>query len=96
MPFVKFFSVLLMFLFLVSQSSVVMVFAETGESVAASALADAEGVVALAYQAMLSAERAGVNVSSLLIRLNEAGQFLVQGHDAYRVGDFDGAVLLPT
>jgi len=93
MPDVKFSLIALTLLFLVSRFFAVGTFAEASEGVAALVLADAEGVVASAYQAVLEAEEAGANVSSLLVRLNEAGKFLVQGRDAYKVGDFDDAVL---
>jgi len=67
-------------------------FAETGEDAVVSALAGAEASVVSAYQGVLEAERAGANVSVLLVRLNEAGGFLSQARMAYKAGDFDGAV----
>lgn len=89
---VKFSLVSMLFLVLASQFFVVAVVAEAREDVVASALTDTEEVLASAYQAVLEAEEAGANVSSLLVQLNEAGGLLAQGHMAYRLGDFDEAV----
>jgi len=61
--------------------------------VAASAIGQAEGVVASAYEAVLEAEQAGANVSGLLVRLNEAGELLARAQVAFRLGDFDEAVV---
>jgi len=84
--------VLFTFLVLASQSYAIAVVAEAREDVVASALIDAEGVVASAYQTVLNAEEAGANVSSLLARLNEAEGFLAQGRVAHTQGDFDEAL----
>jgi len=61
------------------------------EDVAASAIEEAEGVMASSYRAVLEAEGAGANVSGLLARMNEAGELLAQAQVSYRLGDFDGA-----
>jgi len=63
----------------------------SSESVAASAVNQAEQALASAYEAVLEAERTGVNVSGLLARLNEAGELLARAHVSYGLGDFDGA-----
>jgi len=83
--------VLLMFLVLASQFFISETFAEASKDVAASALTDAEGVVASAYQAVLKAEEAGANISGLLVQLNEAGGFLARARMAYDFGDFEEA-----
>jgi len=61
--------------------------------VATLAINQAEDVVASAYEAVLGAEQAGANVSSLIVQLNDAGEFLAEAHVAYRLGDFDGAIV---
>jgi len=65
--------------------------ASSNEDMAISTINRAEEVVALAYEGVLEAERAGAGVSGLLARLNEAGDLLAQAHVLYRLGDFDGA-----
>ena len=67
-------------------------FAEVSQDQAASALANAEASVTSSYQAVLKAEESGANVSSLLVRLNDAGWFLARAHLAYDSGDFDSAL----
>jgi len=74
-----------------SQSFVPVTVAESSEDEATSALATAEGAVVSAYQAVSGAEEAGANVSGLLVRLNEAGEFLARARMAYRVDDFESA-----
>src|SRR4030042_446432 len=85
--------ILLIFVFAVSSLSLVATVSGFSESEATLASNDADGAVALAYTATLKAKNAGANVSDLLTRLDEAGEFLAQAHMAYRSGDFDGAIL---
>src|SRR4030042_530294 len=85
--------ILLIFVFAVSSLSLVATVSGLSESEATLAANDADGTVASAYTATLKAEKAGANVSDLLTRLDEAGEFLAQAHMAYRSGDFDGAIL---
>ena len=92
MSVLKFSSVLLVFLGLVSQLSMPIVLAQSSEVEAASALAASENAVFSAYQAVSEASEAGANVSSLLVRLNEAGWFLSRAQIAFRSGDFDSAL----
>ena len=92
MSSLRFSLVLFVFLVLASQFFVVAVKADISEDAAASALTDAEEVVASAYQAVLKAEEAGANASSLLVKLNQAGSYLAQGRVAYNMRDFDKAV----
>jgi len=94
MSVLKFSLVLLILLVLASQFLVFAAFAEVTESEAASALTSAEEAVASGYQAVFSAENAGSNVSSLFVRLNDAGKLLAAARMSYRNGDFDTANLL--
>jgi len=64
------------------------------ESVAVSDVAQAKADVVSAYEAVLKAEQVGVNVSALLVRLNDAGERLAEADAAYRLGDFDESVRL--
>ena len=45
-----------------------------------------------AFNSVLSAEKAGANVTSLLTQLNDANGLLAQAENAYRTGDYNGAV----
>jgi len=91
-------SVRKLFLFLLVLSvSVAPVFvssavAESDNNAALSAIDGAEVSMVSAYEAVLEAEEAGVDVSELLARLNDAGELLVKARVAYGLGDFDGAV----
>jgi hypothetical protein len=67
--------------------------AASGVDMATSAISEAEEVVALAYEAVLEAEQAGAEISGLLASLNEAGELLAKAQVAFRLGDFDEAVL---
>ena len=58
---------------------------------AASSLSEAEVWMAQAYGAVLDAERADADVSGLLVRLNDAAEWLSWAHMSFDVGDFDGA-----
>jgi len=87
----KFSFALMLLLIASSRFFAPVTFAGVGEVETASALADAEGALVSAYQAVLKAEEAGANVSGLLARLNEAGGFLAQARMAYRLGYFDEA-----
>ena len=88
----KFVFVFMLLFAAASQFFVSVTVAESGEGEAASALVSAEGAVVSAYQAVLEADEAGANVSGLLVRLNEAGEFLTHARMAYRVEDFDSAL----
>jgi hypothetical protein len=54
------------------------------------AFAESDDDVALS--AIDGAEEAGVDVSGLLVRLNDCGELLVEARVAYGLGDFDEAV----
>lgn len=64
------------------------------DDVAGLAVNQAEDAIVSAYGAVLEAEQAGANVSSLIVQLNEAGEFLTKAYVAYRLGDFNETVLL--
>jgi hypothetical protein len=61
------------------------VFAQTDSS--ALKLQAANSVVGKAFSSVLEAEKAGGNVSQLLVRLNTAGKFLTDAQNAYNSGN---------
>ena len=92
MSILKFSFILIILLVFASQFFMPVTFAEVSQDQAASALANAETSVVSSYQAVLKAEEEGVNVSSLLVQLNEAGENLAHAHMAYSLGDFDETI----
>ncbi|MBS7635389.1 hypothetical protein KEJ34_07930 [Candidatus Bathyarchaeota archaeon] len=50
-----------------------------------------EEALSSAFRAVLEAEASGANISSLLVRLNEAAGLLSEAELLYRFGDHDGA-----
>jgi hypothetical protein len=83
--------ILLIFAFAVSSFYLIATASAVSESEATSVANDADKAVTAAYIAVLNAEEAGANVSSLLVQLDEAGGFLSRAQMAYRSGDFDEA-----
>jgi len=69
------------------------ILASNSENTATTSIERAENALASAYQAVLETEQVGANVSGLLAQLNEAGEFLVEAQVAFRLGDFDEAVI---
>lgn len=59
---------------------------------ASSAIGEADNALRMAFEAVLEAERAGANVSDLIVKLDEAGGLLAEAENAYRVGNFSEAV----
>jgi len=59
---------------------------------ASSAIGEADNALRMAFEAVLEAERAGANVSDLIVKLDEAGRLLAEAENAYRVGNFNEAV----
>jgi len=59
---------------------------------ASSAIEGAENVLRQAFEAVLEAERAGANISSLMTTLNEAGRLLAEAEIAYGIGNSGEAV----
>src|SRR4030043_464957 len=57
-------------------------------------IAEADSKVKQAFDAVSNATEAGANVSSLALRLNEAGELLAKANVVFRVGDYDNATLL--
>jgi hypothetical protein len=68
-----------------------LAFGVVDQKMALSKISEAEDALLSAYGAVLEAERAGGNISSLLVRLNEAGILLSKAKLAYNTGDFDSA-----
>ena len=68
------------------------VFVVRGADEASSSVGEADVAVRQAFDATLDAERAGANVSGLIVRLDEAGGLLAEAENAYRVGNFSEAV----
>jgi hypothetical protein len=60
------------------------VFAQTDQT--ASKLQAANSAVGQAFNAVLDAEKAGANVTQLLVKLNTAGKFLAEAQNAYNSG----------
>jgi hypothetical protein len=56
------------------------------------AIGEADNALRMAFEAVLDAERAGANVSDLIVKLDEAGGLLAEAENAYRVGNFSEAV----
>jgi hypothetical protein len=65
-----------------------------GDDDVAAKISEAESAVGQAFVAVLDAERAGANVSGLVVKLHEAGVFLAGANVAFRAGDYVNASLL--
>jgi len=61
------------------------------EADAKSAITTAEEAIVENYHAVADAEKAGANVTNLLITLNDAGMLLSKANLEYSQGDFDSA-----
>jgi hypothetical protein len=59
---------------------------------ASSAIGEADNALRRAFEAVLEAERAGANVSDLIVKLDGAGRLLAEAENAYRIGNFSEAV----
>jgi hypothetical protein len=57
-----------------------------------SAIGEADNALRMAFEAVLEAERAGANVSDLIVKLDGAGGLLAEAENAYRVGNFSEAI----
>ena len=68
------------------------IFASNSEDTATTSIERAENALVSAYQVVLEAEQAGVDVLDLLALLNEAGELLAEAQVAFRLSDFDEAV----
>jgi hypothetical protein len=67
------------------------IFVVRGAGEASSNVGDAESAVLVAFNATLEAERAGANVSDLIVRLNEAAGLLDDAEVALNSGNLSGA-----
>ena len=65
------------------------VFAQTDQT--ASKLQAANNAIEQAFNAVLAAEKAGANVTGLLVQLNDAAGILAQAENSYRTGDSNTA-----
>jgi hypothetical protein len=61
------------------------------EAEAKAKITEAKNALNSAYEAVLDAEEGGVNISSLLTRLNLAGTLLAEAEMYNRTGDFENA-----
>jgi len=57
-----------------------------------SAIGEADNALRRAFEAVLEAERAGVNISDLIVKLDEAGGLLAEAEIELRGGNSSGAV----
>ena len=62
------------------------VFSGHAEDYASSSIQPYEERLSLAFSAVLEAGKAGANVSSLIVKLNEAGDLLIERQTSYRSG----------
>ncbi len=85
---------LLILLLVTSMPLIVTSSALPGMNQTAQGIADAEEAVADAYQAILQAEQAGADVTALLLKLNEAGDYLSKGRLIGSTNDIDAAIRL--
>jgi len=58
------------------------------------AISKAESRISLAYESTLEAEKAGADISGLLLRLNNGSTLLSKAQMQYRIGNFSEAVNL--
>jgi hypothetical protein len=61
---------------------------------ATATISEAEQAITVGFEAVLDAERAGANVSGLLVKLNEGAELLSAARMAFEDGDYDEAALL--
>jgi hypothetical protein len=74
-------------LVLVTTSCIFKVHPASAETNQASELIETEKVVAKAFSAVLGAEKAGANVTSILTQLSDAADRLAQAENSYRSGN---------
>jgi hypothetical protein len=65
----------------------------SGQEVTAT-ISDAEQTIGFGFKAVLDAEQAGANVSSLLVKLNEGAELLSRARMAFEDGNLDEAARL--
>ena len=85
--------VLFLLVFMVfSLSLTLLPFHVSANDEASSAIGEADNALRMAFEAVLEAERAGVNVSDLIVKLDGAGGLLAEAEVAYWTGNLDEAV----
>jgi len=90
--FVKAPLLFLLIIMVFSLSLTLLPFYVSASDEASSAVGGADNALRRAFEAVLEAERAGVNVSDLIVKLDEAGGLLAEAENAYRIGNFSEAV----
>jgi len=65
--------------------------AADNQEIAVSIISEAEQSIVQTYEAVLDAEKAGANVSDLLVRLNDAAGLLSEAHIAFEADNFEDA-----
>ena len=85
---------LIVLVFLSSSFLMLSAVAATSREIAVSSVSEAEQSLSQAFVAVSGAEKAGANVSSLLVRLSEGADLLSQSRLAFDTGSFDEAVRL--
>ncbi len=83
--------VLLTILVLSASIFISKMFASNLVDTATTSIEIADNALVSAYQAILETERAGADVSNLLVQLNDAGDILAKAHIAYTLKDFEDA-----
>lgn len=78
--------------FVLSSILVVPACATSNPQDAFSVVSEAEQLIALAYEAVLDAEKVGANISGLLVSLNNASELLSEACMAFEDGDFEAAI----
>ena len=90
----RFVKALLLFLLIImvfSLSLTRLPFYASASDEASSAIDEADDALRRAFEAVLEAERAGANVSGLIVKLDEAGGLLAEAENAYRNGNVSEA-----
>jgi hypothetical protein len=80
-------------LFILVSVFIPVAFSLNMEDEATSAISEAEEATVSAYRAVLDAESAGADVTSLMSQLNKAAELLAQANMSYEIHDFKNATL---
>jgi hypothetical protein len=90
--FVKAPVLFLLIIMVFSLSLTLLPFYVSASDEASLAIGEADDALRFAFEAVLEAERAGVNVSDLIVKLDEAGGLLAEAEIELRGGNSSGAV----
>jgi hypothetical protein len=90
--FLKALVLFLLMIMVLSLSLTRLPFYVSASDEASLAIGEADNALRQAFEAVLNAEKAGVNVSDLIVKLDEAGGLLAEAENAYKVGNFSEAV----